>query len=198
MHKIIAIKGSPHQNSSSNLLVEKCLDGLKDKLEDVEAKVIYPHLVNISPCRACQYCYETAECIIDDEMGAIIEDLNQADIILISAPVFFNGVPSQLKALIDRCQVIWASKYEVKEPIIDTEKERRGYLFTTGGAPEYPKQFVGVHQEIEMFFRALNTEFIGSLTVEDVDGRPVSNREELLSKAYQISEKLINGGLESE
>lgn len=198
MHKIIAIKGSPHQNSSSNLLVEQCLDGLKDKLGEVETKVIYPHLVDVSPCRACQYCYETAECIIDDDMEAIIEDFNQADIIIISAPVFFNGVPSQLKALIDRCQVIWASKYEVKEPIIDTEKKRVGYLFSTGGAPEYPDQFVGVHKVIEMFFRALNTEFLGSLTAFNVDEKPARDRKELLLEAYQVSEKLINGGSESE
>ena len=34
----------------------------------------------------------------------------EAEVIILSAPIFFYGVPAQLKALVDRSQAMWSKR----------------------------------------------------------------------------------------
>jgi arsenate reductase (thioredoxin) len=57
---------------------------------------------------------------------------NNADIIILSSPVFFYGLSSQLKALIDRAQAMWSRK-RLKGLATGLQEIRgRGYLLAVG------------------------------------------------------------------
>nr|WP_275589242.1 flavodoxin family protein [Sporohalobacter salinus] len=187
----MVIKGSPREKSNSNLMLDKVLEGIEDDVkEDLKVKVLYAAQEDISPCRGCFHCDEKGECIIKDEMQQIYKEIDKADIILISTPIFFNGVSAQLKKIIDRCQAIWGSKYVAKDPIIDRDKKRLGFLLASGGAEVYEDQFVGVYKVMEMFFKVTNTNWKGKIVISNSDEVHVSKRENILREAYQAGEDL--------
>ncbi len=193
---ILAIKGSPRLQSNSHILLENALVGIKENNilidQEIRIKTIMANNLDINYCKSCNYCYQNRQCIHQDDMVQLYRDFNQADIVLVSTPVFFNSIPAQLKTIIDRCQAIWASKYILNNSIINRKKKRVGFLFAAGGAAEYEEQFLAVHKVIEMFFRVINTEFKDELMITNVDKIPVTKREDVLGKAYNIGKDLLS------
>lgn len=199
MKKIVGIKGSPRTSSNSYNLLSAALNGIKSNQtgQQLEVEIIEPSRLDIHPCRACFACYEDGKCIIDDQMQPLYSLFNTADILLVSTPVFFNGIPAQLKALIDRCQAIWSSKYMAQNPVIDRDKKRYGHLFVTGGAPAYKEQFTAAERVMTMFFQVLNTDFCGQTEAANVDEQPVTENEKLLQQAHRAGINLINNSIET-
>jgi multimeric flavodoxin WrbA len=63
--------------------------------------------MNIGGCLGCNYCFqEIGVCIQKDDMQTIIDALRKADTLVLASPVYFWGVTSQLKCVIDRIYVM--------------------------------------------------------------------------------------------
>ena len=62
--------------------------------------------LHIKPCMGCLSCWGRTEgtCVIpDDDIPALKQKILDADVILLSYPLYFFGMPSQMKATTDRC-----------------------------------------------------------------------------------------------
>ncbi len=62
-------------------------------------------------------------------MSDIYQDIETADFISISSPLYFSSFPGPLKNLIDRCQLLWEKRF-----LEDREKKGSAFLISTGGA----------------------------------------------------------------
>jgi multimeric flavodoxin WrbA len=175
-------------------MLDKVLSGIQDntKTKEIQTQVISPGKMNIQPCQGCFNCNKEGKCVIQDAMQQLYKDLDEADIIIISSPIFFNSVSAQLKSMIDRCQAIWGSKYEAKNSIIDRDKKRLGFLLACGGSKFYEEQFVAARNVIDMFFKVTNTEQQGEIVISNTDEKDVIEREDILGKAYQAGKELIS------
>ena len=71
-------------------------------------------------------------------MQKIYDELEQADVIVLASPVQFSGPPAAVKAMIDRCQCLWARKYVLKIAPLSRERKRKGFLISVG-AREYER-----------------------------------------------------------
>ncbi len=70
---------------------------------DCEPHVIRIYDYRIEPCRGCRYCLSKNLCTVDDDFtNILLKILLSTDAMIIVSPVFFNNIPSQLKAFIDR------------------------------------------------------------------------------------------------
>lgn len=99
--KAILINGSPRKNSNTNLM----LDAAAKELEAAGIKVERVFLADneVKPCTACERCYKrTWVCPIKDDAASLLKKMAAADAVLIGSPVYFGGVTSQVKALMDR------------------------------------------------------------------------------------------------
>ena len=57
----------------------------------------------IEPCRGCMACWRSgAPCTIADDFSAFVEQFRRADVLIASFPLYYFGLPAQLKALLDR------------------------------------------------------------------------------------------------
>ena len=62
----------------------------------------------ISYCRGCYYCQKSGgECAIKDDMAELLQKMIDADVIVLSSPVYFYSIAAQLKAVIDRTVARW-------------------------------------------------------------------------------------------
>jgi multimeric flavodoxin WrbA len=58
----------------------------------------------IAPCRGCFGCWQKGDghCVIDDDQNAILDLYRISDVIIWSFPLYCYGMPSALKAVLDR------------------------------------------------------------------------------------------------
>ena len=101
--KILVLNGSPKEKSDTFRMTEAFLKGLNRNGEH-EVNVIRVIDKDIAPCRGCFGCWERMDghCVIEDDQNAILDMYRDADIIIWSFPLYCYGMPSHLKAFLDR------------------------------------------------------------------------------------------------
>ncbi|MCQ2614044.1 MAG: NAD(P)H-dependent oxidoreductase [Treponemataceae bacterium] len=107
---ILVINGSPKGEKSNTIrLTDGFLEGikageLKKGCPAPEIQVIEISRLNIKPCLGCFACWKNTpgKCCIHDDMASVIEKLLWADLTVWSFPLYYFGLPGQLKNLVDR------------------------------------------------------------------------------------------------
>ncbi len=101
--KILVLNGSPKQKSDTMRLTNAFLDGIR-KTGDHEIEVIDVIKKDIKPCVGCYICWkkQNGRCAIDDYQNVILDKMREADTIIWSFPMYCCGMPSHLKAVLDR------------------------------------------------------------------------------------------------
>jgi multimeric flavodoxin WrbA len=185
--KVLGIMGSPRIKGNTDLLLGEALKGAQSQGAEIE-KIIVDKL-KIAPCKEYYGCLRDGNCVIRDDMDNIYPKLLEADRIIIASPMFFYGVTGQLKALIDRCQAIWARKYVLKQKLSD--KERKG-AFIAVGATKGKQLFDGSILVIKYFFQAIEVSYAGELLIRGVDKKgEIKDQPTALSEAFELGKKLV-------
>ncbi len=190
--KVLGIFGSPRKGGNTELLLEEALKGAE--AEGAEVERLHLADFNIIPCKECLACYKDGNCIILDDMAKVYPILLEADIIILASPIFFYGVTAWAKALIDRCQALWARKYQLKDPSLGKEgKKRKGFFISVGGT-KGQKVFEGAILTAKYFFDVLNAKYAGELVVREVDVKgDILKHPETLREAFETGRRLVSG-----
>lgn len=99
--KVLAINASPRANGNTSCAIRIVLDELKK--EGIETELIHLKANSMRGCIGCWKCKETRECVFtDDGFPEIYRRMQEADGILLGAPVYQAGMPAALKALLER------------------------------------------------------------------------------------------------
>ncbi|MBQ2311412.1 MAG: flavodoxin family protein [Firmicutes bacterium] len=101
--RILVLNGSPKKKSDTFRLTESFLKGLNKNAEH-EVNVINVIDKDIAPCRGCFGCWQNMDghCVIDDDQNGILDLYRTSDVIIWSFPLYCYGMPSHLKAVLDR------------------------------------------------------------------------------------------------
>lgn len=145
--KVLILSGSPRKRGNSDLLCDEFARGAKEAGNNVEK--IRVSEKKIGYCTGCYYCQKSGGvCAIKDDMAELLQKMIDADVIVLSSPVYFYSIDAQLKTVIDRTVARWL---EVKNKefyyvitCADEERESqertiecfRGYLDCVEGAVE--------------------------------------------------------------
>jgi multimeric flavodoxin WrbA len=113
--KILGINSSPRGKHSRTLkLVDAVLDGAKER--GAETELVDIAALDIRYCLGCQVCYAEGECVQEDDLAELVDNMLSADGIVLGSPVYMHSVTAQLKTVIDRmsdaiyCQLL-SGKY---------------------------------------------------------------------------------------
>lgn len=174
----------PRKKQNTEFLLDKFLEGVS-ATEDVKINKVYLGDLNIGHCTGCDYCEKTGYCFQKDDMSELYDEFNSSDGIILASPIFFNNMTSFGKAMVDRCQIYWSSKYVLNKPSIDREKKRFGVLLCTAGAPDEKDKFLGTEQVASLFFRAVNTQLRENFLVANTDKVKTWEDEEYVNMVYQ-------------
>ena len=101
--KILVLNGSPKRKSDTFRLTDAFLTGMNRK-EQHEMNIINVIEKKIAPCRGCFGCWQrgNGHCVIADDQNEILDLYRNADVIIWSFPLYCYGMPSHLKAVLDR------------------------------------------------------------------------------------------------
>lgn len=176
--RAVVIHGSPRENGSTIKLTKSFIKGLSDKGCSVE--FFDSTKLNIMPCTGCLKCESSGNCIFNDEMQHIYDSIKNTDIIILSSPVYFASFPSQIKAVMDRCQMLHSRRYKLG---IENNIDKKGYLiFTAGGSNK--KMIDSMELTARFFFLSCSAKLTDTIYVLNTDDKPVIDDEELFKKIY--------------
>jgi len=186
--RVLGIMGSPRIKGNTDLLLDEALKGAQSQSAEVD-KIIVDKL-KIAPCREYYGCLRDGNCVIRDDMDDIYPKLLSADAIIVASPMFFYGLSSQVKALIDRCQALWTKKYVLKQNVSDLN--RKG-SFIAVGATSGKQLFDGSILTIKYFFQAISVKYVEELLVRGVDKKgEIKEHPTALSDAFELGKKLAS------
>jgi multimeric flavodoxin WrbA len=184
--KILGIMGSPRMKGNTDLLLDEALRGAESAGAEVEKMVV--DKLKITPCREYYQCVKDGNCVIRDDMDTVYAKLLEAEGIIVASPIFFYGLTAQLKALIDRCQVLWARKYILHRL---PESTRKG-AFIAVGATQGKQLFDGAILTVRYFFKAFGVEYVDELLVRGVDKRgEIKEHPTALEAAFELGKRLV-------
>jgi len=191
--RILGIQGSPRKKGNTRFLLNLFLEeasrmGAETRMVDVDKR-------QILPCKEYTVCEKKGVCPIDDDMKSeIYALLREAEVIVVATPIFFYNVTAQLKALIDRCQTLWARKYCLK--LTDPgQKYRKGFLLALG-ATKGANLFEGVKLTMKYFFDAVGSGFNGSLTYPRIEHPGAMEKHPTVHEDVKREARNLLSGLE--
>ncbi len=107
---IVGICGSPRDQATEYVLKEalRMLDekGFTTRFWTVKGN-------SIDFCAHCDYCLQSKECVIQDDMQELYVLLSEAKGIIFASPVYNGGVSAQIKAVMDRTRALLAGDKNV-------------------------------------------------------------------------------------
>ena len=101
--KLLVLNGSPKKKSDTFRLTDAFLRGV-DRSGTNEVHIVHVREKHIAPCQGCFACWQRGDghCVINDDQNAILDLYRSADVIIWSFPLYCYGMPSPLKAILDR------------------------------------------------------------------------------------------------
>ena len=110
--KVLGIAGSLRPKSNTLEYVAKALNVFKDA--DFETTLISLRGKEIKPCNGCYDCVKKGYCTIKgDDFDEILEEIRQAEGLILGSPVYLSSVVPQMMALLARATFVayWNDKF---------------------------------------------------------------------------------------
>jgi len=103
---IVGICGSPRKQTTEHVL-EEALKMLAEKGYETKLWTVRGKWVDF--CAHCDYCLNSKECVVQDDLQELYALLTGAQGIIFASPVYNGGVSAQTKAVMDRMRAVVAA-----------------------------------------------------------------------------------------
>jgi len=187
--RVLIVCGSPRRGGNTDTLAGAVAQGA----ESGGAEVVIVRLqgMDISPCLGCGGCDAEGECVVDDAMGPLYEEIAMADRVVIASPIYFYSVSAQTKIFIDRLQALWARKQLLAAAgKWQPDPRKKGYLVAVA-ATRGRRIFEGAALCARYAFDAMGFSWGGELPVRGMDGRSaVRESAECVDRAVEFGKKI--------
>lgn len=151
--------------------------------------------LNINHCIDCSVCRQDwGVCIHDDDMTHVYEILRDAKVIVWATPVYYNGITSKLKTMVDRCQMLFMCDFVHKKSFVADaiHAQKKGIIVSVGGANSYADQFVGNGLSLKLVFDNLQMSLIEHVQYSNTDRIDLSDRSEVFMDVIRIAKIIEN------
>lgn len=137
--KITAIVGSYRKDGTIDQAVNEVLAAAKEAGAEISKINLLDR--NIEFCRNCRTCTQNqdvrrGQCVIGDEMCAVLEEIEKSDAIVIASPVNFGTVTAVMKKFIERlvCYAYWPWGKPAPD-VRNKKKPGKAVVITASAAP---------------------------------------------------------------
>lgn len=172
MSRILILAESPRKNGNTDRLAASFIRGA---LGHNEIEVVSVCDYKVDPSTGCNSCFSRVknECFQSDDMEKLYDKLCHTDIVIIASPVYFCGLSSQMKAVLDR----------FNKTMHNLTIKKLGLLLA--GAARIPELFDTILGQYNLIINSFQLEDAGQVLA-----RSVKNKDEIsetdLKKAYEL------------
>jgi hypothetical protein len=187
--KITAFMGSPRRGGNTDILLAEAVRAVE--AAGVSVTVFRAAEMNVSGCTNCGGCDSTGVCVIEDDMSEVYAAIRESSRFIVASPVFFFGLPAQMKCVVDRCQALWCEKYLLGRPIPEGGAGRRGLLIMPGGMKK-DAGFNCAGMSVMTFFRTISVPSHETLYFPGIDAKgSIREHPTALADVYKAAENMV-------
>ncbi len=111
--KIIIIDGGPRKTFNTASMLQKIAEGAASVSNEIEVKTIRLYDMQYRGCMSCMACKlkdrVSNVCKYKDALTPVLEEIAQADGLVMGSPIYFSEVTAQLRLLLERLIFPWLS-----------------------------------------------------------------------------------------
>ena len=166
---IAGVLGSPHRHGNTEILLDSFLEGAATAGGSCE-KVILSDL-DFSSCRGCNACHKTGDCIVNDDILPLYDQLCGSDCIVIASPIYTMGITAETKSFIDRAHYLWVRGYKLNHVAFSSDYKlvHRGYFLSTAGMVR-EDLFTTAFPMLTALFNILGFSYCSNILADNMDG----------------------------
>ena len=178
--KVLIINGSPRINGNTHTALKALESGIDISLNQTEFIDIIKY--KLSGCIGCNSCFDNGGvCVIKDDCILLIEKIFSADIVIFGSAVYWWGITSQLKMLID--------KIYSKHSVLKKEKKKIG-IIAVGADEVSGEQYTLISRQFKCICEHLNWELIIDEAVSATNIGDINNQIDMLEQFKSIGKNL--------
>jgi len=152
--RVMAFNGSPRRNWNTGMLLERALEGAAAR--GAETTLVQLYDLDYQGCRSCFGCKTLGgkaygRCALKDELTPVLDQILQADALLLGSPVYFWAVTGEMKSFLERLLFPYYRYVTEANPVqtLFPRRIRTGFIYTLG-APEARLRECGYDRAIEL------------------------------------------------
>ena len=97
---ILLINASPRKHGTTATILHYISHQLNT--QNITTKLVHVADLNLQYCVGCFQCYQTGNCIYNDDIEALSYQILKSDGVVIGSPTYASNISGQLKTIIDR------------------------------------------------------------------------------------------------
>ena len=113
MKKIMIIDGGPRKNFNTASMLQKFAEGAMSVGNEIEVKTVRLYNLDYKGCMSCMACKIKGKasnvCKFKDALTPILEEIAQADGLVLGSPIYFGQITGQMQAFLERLAFPWLS-----------------------------------------------------------------------------------------
>jgi len=113
MKKIMIIDGGPRRNFNTASMLQKFAEGASSVGSDIEVKTVRLYGLDYKGCMSCMACKIKGKasnvCKFKDALTPVLEEIAEADGLVLGSPIYFGDVTGQMRAFLERLAFPWLS-----------------------------------------------------------------------------------------
>ena len=177
------------------VILKPCLKVfLKELISGATVEKVVLKTLQYSPCRGCNSCHKTGECIVHDDAIILYEKVLASDCLAVASPIYTMGITAELKGFIDRQQYLWARKFILKTLYFSDDhiKRHKGIFISTAGLG-WENVFDGAFPVITALFNTTGFEYYDNVIANNMDAYGgISKHPTALKDAFEKGQKVIS------
>jgi len=194
--RVIGIVGSYRKQGIVDSAVSEVLRAAEQ--QGVETKKIYLLDQHIEFCTNCRTCMQEpgearGKCILEDDLDGLLTEIEQADYLVIGAPVNFANVNALTRRFMERCVGFAWWPWESPAPKIrKRSRNKRAVLVSASGAPAWmARYFTGTLGALKKMATLFGAKPVGVLWVGLVNKEYMELPQKSSLKAHVLGRKLV-------
>ncbi len=113
MKTIMIIDGGPRRNMNTAQMLQKVAEGALSVGKEIEVKTVRLYDLDYKGCMSCMACKIKGKasnvCKFKDALTPILEEIAQADGLVMGSPIYFGDVTGQMRTFLERLAFPWLS-----------------------------------------------------------------------------------------
>ena len=197
MKKVIGIVGSYRKGRVIDSAVSEVLRGVESR--GAQVSKIYLIDKNIEFCDNCRSCMQTegdarGNCVHDDDMDEILNDIESADAVVIGAPMNLGSVTAVTKRFIERLGVYAYWPWGKPAPKFRKTNGKKAVIITSSAMPSLMGKIIAgsCMRTLKYSAKVLGAKITATLWFGMVARHPADGlNEKKLKKAFAAGQKLV-------
>jgi putative NADPH-quinone reductase len=179
---ILVLNGSPKVKSDTMRLTRSFLSGITAEIP-CEINMVDVIQKRVLPCLGCFGCWANGDgkCVQQDDQNDILAAYVKADVILWSFPLYCYGMPSHLKAVLDRTIPLLKLRMTETdgrvqhETLVDLSK-KHNLVICGAGFPDWDGNFESLRLQMQHCFSTPTLVFVPETPLLNIpEAAPIAN-----------------------